>query len=294
MLQELCRACVGVMDRQLSTQLPGGKFCNPSADLVEQAKSCSATNISGERVFAMSDQVMARARNAQISHVESQIMYKSNKTMQWLINKDAADKKTHVAMAIKEARVITQEDRDRKRRLLMRLSENLVKARKTLLAKEDKDREKQEMWLDGVYNNGGLWGSAAEVEKHVSRLTKTKATAAIKCQLNVRTKLHATAQPKILLTKASLRQLQEHLVTVIQTDVPVEQEDFLELLIEPTQLLGRRFSQRWRVVISWHLGVIEDELQDGQFELNFENGDTCFMKFAELLVDVARDDLDLV
>ena len=30
------------------------------------------------------------------------------------------------------------------------------------------------------------------------------------------------------------------------------------------------------------------------FQLSFENGDECYMKFAELLVDLARDDLDLL
>ena len=73
LLQELCRACVSVMERQLTSQLPGGKFWNPSEELINQARSCEATNISGERVFAMSDQLMARAHSAQISHVESKV-----------------------------------------------------------------------------------------------------------------------------------------------------------------------------------------------------------------------------
>ena len=53
LLQSLCKDCVEVMERQLKTELPGGEYWNPSAQLLMEAETCSNTNISGERCNAM-------------------------------------------------------------------------------------------------------------------------------------------------------------------------------------------------------------------------------------------------
>ena len=55
LLRELCKACLGVVERQLTTQLDGGCFGNPSDTLVQQASSCRASNISCERSFGSAD-----------------------------------------------------------------------------------------------------------------------------------------------------------------------------------------------------------------------------------------------
>lgn len=136
LLQDLCRACLAVVDRQLVSQLSGGKFSTPTPELANQARSCSATNISGERIFALSDHIMARARNAQISHVESKVMFKANKTMDWLM-KDDPSKQQHCFLAIKGAQAISKEDKRRREETRERINQNLLSSRKLLLAKED-------------------------------------------------------------------------------------------------------------------------------------------------------------
>lgn len=80
MIQELCVACLDVMERQLVSQLPGGQFWDPSDVIKEQAKSCTSTNISGERNFAICDHELHRARNGKVSYVEARVLFKANKT----------------------------------------------------------------------------------------------------------------------------------------------------------------------------------------------------------------------
>ena len=81
-LEKFCAAILVVLERQLHSQLPGGVFWEESNDVQQQAMSCSATNISGERNFARTDQVFHHAKNASAGHVESKVMFRANKKQQ--------------------------------------------------------------------------------------------------------------------------------------------------------------------------------------------------------------------
>jgi hypothetical protein len=107
LLQTLCKKCLLVMDRQLQTQLPGGAFWDPDANLQKAAASCPSTNISGERKFAMSDQEMLRARNAKIGFVEGKVMFRANKTGDWLDGKSNEEKILQTDLAWKSAKTIS-------------------------------------------------------------------------------------------------------------------------------------------------------------------------------------------
>ena len=76
LLQDLSRACLDVVNRQLSSQLPGGEFWQPSPRLIAESKSCQSSNISEERNFAHADSEIYRARNAKVGFVEGRVMFK--------------------------------------------------------------------------------------------------------------------------------------------------------------------------------------------------------------------------
>ena len=76
LLQKLFSVCASVMEKQLADQLPGGKFWEPSEMLIKEAASCSSSNISGERKFAVADRILA--------HVEGKVMFRTNKTREWM------------------------------------------------------------------------------------------------------------------------------------------------------------------------------------------------------------------
>ena len=114
LIQELCAACLLIVERQLKAQLPGGSFWEPNDDLRETGKSCQATNISGERNFAISDQALYRAKNATPGHIESKVMFRVNKTGKWLSELDGATKEKCIKQAVKDAMAISSEEKEKR------------------------------------------------------------------------------------------------------------------------------------------------------------------------------------
>lgn len=157
LVKKLCSVILSVVERQLETQLPGGAFWEPSQELCQAAQSCSSTNISGERVFAVCDREMARAPGAQHGFIEAKVLFKSNKTAGWLMEKTEAEREQTIRTAMKEAREIRKEEKAEQRKLKEKISEMLQAKRKEQLEKEDKERKKLEETLEEMYDNGGLW-----------------------------------------------------------------------------------------------------------------------------------------
>ena len=87
LLTKLLHSMITVMDRQLSPQLPGGEFWDRGADLEEAAMSCSLSNISGKRNFVVVDSILHKAPNVSIAKAEAKVMFKVNKTHQWMEKK---------------------------------------------------------------------------------------------------------------------------------------------------------------------------------------------------------------
>ena len=113
LLQDLCQASLIIIERQLKDQLPGGHYWDPSEALQHQSRSCSATYISGEKNFAIADQIMYHAKNAKPSHVESKVMFQVNKTSSWLVERDDAANHKCTDHARKVARKNTEADKER-------------------------------------------------------------------------------------------------------------------------------------------------------------------------------------
>ena len=85
-LKAVLAALLDVVDRQLSKQLSGGKYWEPTPILLEQASSCVSTNISGERNFATLDSRLRRAPNITVRKLESKVMFRRNHKKQSLRN----------------------------------------------------------------------------------------------------------------------------------------------------------------------------------------------------------------
>ena len=51
-LELICCCCVTMINRQLKDQLPGGKYHQPSTDVMKETEKCHTTNILSERDFA--------------------------------------------------------------------------------------------------------------------------------------------------------------------------------------------------------------------------------------------------
>ncbi|VDI46901.1 Hypothetical predicted protein [Mytilus galloprovincialis] len=62
---------------------------------MESTKSCPSNNISVERVFGQLDAELKRAPHCSLRTVESKLLYKNNKTAEWLKEKKSRKKITY-------------------------------------------------------------------------------------------------------------------------------------------------------------------------------------------------------
>ena len=86
---------------QMKDHLSDGKLWNPSPQLMKQAKSCMPHNLGGECRFGFADSYMTQAPNATLEKVESRVMFKTNKTHDWLISQPENKWKEHIEIARK-------------------------------------------------------------------------------------------------------------------------------------------------------------------------------------------------
>ncbi|CAC5425353.1 unnamed protein product [Mytilus coruscus] len=74
--------------------LNGGKYSNPSEEMILTSKSCPANNITLERLMAQIDRQKTIAPNTSISTINSKLMFKNNGTADWLREKTEEQKNT--------------------------------------------------------------------------------------------------------------------------------------------------------------------------------------------------------
>ena len=208
LLSVLCKACLRVVERQLSSQLPGGEFWEPNPALEQAAKSCHSSNISGERNFAMADLHMHHAKNAKLGFIESRVMFKQNKTEAWLCGKGEQEKSQMIALAVKAGREVHREEKQDKENVLKQVRDQLRESRLAMLEKEDKDRVRLENYLEDLFQFGGLW-EADKITTNLAKIDgKTKKIKALKAQINVWVKiLKVSVNDPVSITKADVPEL---------------------------------------------------------------------------------------
>ena len=99
LVQMMCRKLAEAINRQSVDVLPGGKCWDPSPELAQQAHSCHAMNVSGDRVFGHVDAALKRAPNVPVEKLEAKVMFSSNKTADWLAFKSPTDRYEAVSTA---------------------------------------------------------------------------------------------------------------------------------------------------------------------------------------------------
>ena len=134
---------------------------------------------------------------------------------------DVNDKKHYICHAIKGARAIGKEEMARKAELSKQICERIHLARQKKQFKDDNQREKVEQWFAVADEHGGVWLAVQDVKDN-STLSKTKAKALLKAQINIRTKVLKCVPDKDLLSKASVPDLQRYMTRLLSIEVPEE------------------------------------------------------------------------
>ena len=186
LLEVLCNAFSALLSRLVQDHLPGGAHCNPSAELINETKSVSKTNVVSERDFGKLDRLLREKPNATTLSLEAMILFSNNKTMNWLTSKSPEE----VQHLLQTARKIAPEFR----RLFKERKQNILEARIRALhekqhaleaARIKQLRLKENLTKDIVQY--GLWQSKEDIAEGVAKeRSKTAKLSALKVQFNFR------------------------------------------------------------------------------------------------------------
>ena len=303
---EILASVLEVCKRQLADQLPGGEHFIPSAELVEQAKSCSSHNISGERVFGKLDFNLKKAPNAKIDYLESKIIYAENRTSQWIMQKSEKEKDALIAVARASTQKNIPQVRQLYKDLLREKSEILKQKQKMIEQKAEKQRSSKENLVSELVKVGGLWMDIEQMERNLNILSSVKLKLmAVKTQIKVRKVLLSQNAEKSLFAFSankkvlSLAQLKRNLIQLMQVGHSDQDSDKLvEILKEPKLLEYKYMSHLWTEETGdvWYKGfihhLIEGESDILEFKVEYlDSGEVVYMEFDELVADIKIGDL---
>ncbi|XP_069103061.1 putative leucine-rich repeat-containing protein DDB_G0290503 [Argopecten irradians] len=229
-IQSICRAMLPVITRQLEDQLPGGKYDNPSADLVQETSTAPLTNRLSEADFSDLDRSVNQAPQKGKASRSGTICYKRNKTKEYLKTLTKSKKEKYMKIARNLAKERAAQDgvktlAVRKQRLLLQAKriEKKEAAKQKKAERENNIREKLEC--------EGVWTSYNIVSERLDGLSRTKKVQKIKDQiLGHKLILKSNISDKSLFSwtknkrNLTVAELQENLVAIInevfQTHIP--------------------------------------------------------------------------
>ncbi|ELT89447.1 hypothetical protein CAPTEDRAFT_212803 [Capitella teleta] len=191
-----------LVERQAFSQLPEGKYWNPSKELIENTKSVHKTNVMGEREMVVLNNLLRCKPGISAHNLETTLMWWQNKPASYLedltkpqrekLHMEARKKIPQMKCAISQHRKVLKE-----------------KVEQKLKDKHEK-KEKQEvrhinMRLKAsreVFSYGGPWASE-EVEAKLSALVPAQQRKALLCQIRFHRDVLKSAGPRTLFQESS-------------------------------------------------------------------------------------------
>ena len=235
MLQSLFLSMHQLLGRMVVDHLPGGKYSEPSDELISETRSAMRHNKLPEFVFGQLDQLLRYRPNATLLTNEAYLMYSHNKTRKWLADLPKDEKEKLIEESRKEGKVI-------RRQFKVRLSEieakrlDIQNQRRRQMEERERKRLKNLETFTADVCFYGLWQSAQQIEEGLENLnTETEKRNALQSQLRFRKNVlkqkhddkhvynfsRKNEQGKYI--KLSIEQLQNNVLSLIQ-----------ETLSEPT------------------------------------------------------------
>lgn len=235
----------------------------------------------------------------QTEFVESCVLFKANKTSEWLLDQTDQDRSSRIAQARTQGRQLQMEDTEKRERLNQAHRERLQMLREAGQKKDDKERDRYEACLETVVQSGGLW-EASDIDAHTNAVSMTRAKKLLAAQINVRVKvLQTVLENKIALSKASVAELSSYLLELIETGVPYDRLDLVDILQNPASIVGLDIAQKWAVKdgveAEWCAGTIRDFVTaSNEYRVAYSSDESeCFMQVDELVTDIVMGNLDI-
>ena len=290
-LQVLIQGVIDVMLRQLHSQLPGGTFWGATEVMMNQAASCSSTNISGERNFGMLDSHLSRAPNTSVAKLEAKVMFKRNSTQKWLKGLPSNLREERINQASREGATERKKDDKKKRTHQENVRQRVRDKQEKVTQGEEKERNKLEELVESVMDNK-FWTNIESMDESLDGITQGKARNILKQQVNFRTKFLGQDLGKHALSKCSIQELKNILMEAFASNV---ESELLDLVRKPEGLIGHKFSQRWEEDhgCAWFSGTVT-RMDKGELVLMYDTDDKeYFMTVSEFLTDMHLGDISL-
>ena len=302
LLEILCNAFSALLSRLVQDHLPGGAHCNPSAELINETKSVSKTNVVSERDFGKLDRLLREKPNATTLSLEAMILFSNNKTMNWLTSKSPEE----VQHLLQAARKIAPEFR----RLFKERKQNILEARIRALhekqhaleaARIKQLRLKENLTKDIIQY--GLWQSKEDIAEGVAKeRSKTAKLRALKVQFNFRKwvldQRSYRHKELFLFSKGGQQYTVKELMDNLAKLINEEEEAVSGLANEGREsLVGKTIKHRWRDVSGveqWYFGEVLSKVAGTNewYNVQYEGEDDVLT--LNLHEDIDLGDLEVV
>lgn len=214
--------CLFDFNKQLSDQLPRGKFHLPSNLVLTETKSAPKHNIITERDFAQLDRMLTNKPNISGISLSGCLMFQNNKTIDWLTNLPESELQKHMTRARKEApsaRVFYKE----RLKLIMKTRQDTMRQKQEIRAKKEEQRKhRNECLTTKLSGHGGLWLKVQDMDVAIQDLEAGKKFVALADQIRFRKNVLKVQQPDKRLLQLSERgkpftskELYNHLSSVL-------------------------------------------------------------------------------
>lgn len=178
-----------VIVRQLGDQLPGGKFYQPTSEVLQETRD-----------FAQMDRKVKQKQNISTIAASGTIMFLNNRTLEWPLSKSEEDLSKAITIARKAAPLRIKYYREKKRQILQKRMDSLKKKKVQKEVKEQEKFDERTTLLTELEKYGGIWNSSAKLEKESSKIKEADMVKAFQLQIKARRVIlnQSVPDPKIL------------------------------------------------------------------------------------------------
>lgn len=184
-IKQFCMALKLKVEVLFKDFLPNGKLYEPDENIIIDSETCAPNNITVERLMAKLDTSIKSSPNSNTCSMENAIMFRNNKTNEWLHSKCESDENNIIkeAMINKSDTIIKNKKReDQLYKERVKIIDDKIKV------KHDQDeRKKQEREaIQVLISTNGIWNSEEEIEKQLDKAqTREDKIQQLKSQINI-------------------------------------------------------------------------------------------------------------
>lgn len=232
-------------------------------------KSCPPNNITVECLMAKLDSQLKAAPSANVSTIESSVMFRNNQTSSWLDEKDDIKQNSIVTSARKQNAYMINQRKERKQQLLkdhQKIIQERESAKKLKLEKKEKENDKmrENMAKIRIWNEIDIEckldeikcksGKIQAIKKHINMIKESlKIDNSDKHLVTFRSKDKQHSVEKLV---ENLRKL--HLMRNSEQDIVADDNLYLtQMQNKPSSLVGKGIKHTWEI-------NNEDEIWNGQ------------------------------